>query len=294
MKRPAFTLVELLVVLAIIAVLIGLLLSAVQAVRQTAARASCQNKLKQIGLALHAYHDANGFLPAGCSARDGISRQPFMSWMAHLLPHLEQEALHQQALAAFSTDPDIYSLAHYPISERKLPIYQCPANPRAQGLFDNPLSGRRAAFTSYLGNAGTNFLEEDGLFFLGSAIRFAEVTDGLSNTIAVGERPSSADGFFGWWYGGVGYNLDGYLNSHMGVRHQISMGAQYHACPIGPYHYQRGEPPSLCDTFHFWSFHPGGGNWLFADGSVRFLTYSADAVLPALATRDGGEQVPVP
>ncbi|MBY0231850.1 MAG: DUF1559 domain-containing protein [Gemmataceae bacterium] len=295
MKRRAFTLVELLVVIAIIGILMGLLLSAVQAVRQAAARASCLNNLKQIGLALHSYHDANGGLPAGCSPQDGSSGQPYLSWLARILPHLEQEALYKQSLVAFSSDPDIYSLPHFPVWERKIALYRCPADPLAQRLIQGNLNGRRTAFTSYLGITGTDFSKEDGLFFLGSATRFAEITDGLSNTLAVGERPSSADGTLGSWYGGFGQDLDGSANSHLGVREfNTYPGGQYNNCPNGPYRYQRGSPPSLCDAFRYWSFHKGGSNWLFADGSVRFLAYSADSILPDLATRAGGEATPTP
>jgi hypothetical protein len=95
------TLLELLVLIAIVAVLIGLLLPAVQKVRAAAARLQCGNNLKQLGLALHQYHESLGSLPPGCSYLNGASPQPHMSWLTRLLPYVEQDLLSQQALRAF-------------------------------------------------------------------------------------------------------------------------------------------------------------------------------------------------
>ncbi len=150
--------------------------------------------------------------------------------------------------------------------------------------------GLNVAFTDYLGVEGINQNRKDGVLFLDSTVRFADITDGTSNTLAVGERPPSTDGWYGWWYAGWGQNQDGSADMVLGVREK-NYSARAASCPIGPYEYGPGRPDNMCDTFHFWSHHPGGANFLFADGSVHFLPYSARAVMRALATRAGGEAV---
>jgi prepilin-type processing-associated H-X9-DG protein len=115
----------------------------------------------------------------------------------------------------------------------------------------------------------------------------------LSNTVAVGERPPSKDNYFGWWYAGIGQELDGSLDAYMTVR-ETKRTFRRPTCSPKPYHFQPGQEDDLCSDFHFWSKHSGGANFLLADGSVRFLPYSADSILPALATRSGGEEVVLP
>lgn len=98
---------------------------------------------------------------------------------------------------------------------------------------------------------------------------------------------------FGWWYAGWGQDKDGECDSVLGSR-TLNLGNRYLSCSAGPYGYAPGRFDNPCDTFHFWSPHPGGAHFAFADGSVRFLRYSADDILPALATRAGGEAVAAP
>jgi prepilin-type processing-associated H-X9-DG protein len=127
------------------------------------------------------------------------------------------------------------------------------------------------------------------MLFTNSHIRFVDVTDGLSNTIVVGERPPSSDERFGWWYAGVGQG-DGSLDTHLSAQ-QVNRTFRAPTCPFGPYAYQSGSSSNLCDMFHFWSMHSQGANFLFADGGVRFLRYSIGPVLADLATRAGKETV---
>jgi len=119
----------------------------------------------------------------------------------------------------------------------------------------------------------------------------AEILDGLSNTVMVGERPPSADNRFGWWYAGVGQHATGSGDMVLGVRECLDTDEP---CPKGPNHFRLGTDRDVCHFLHFWSHHSNGANFCFADGSVRFLAYGADAVLPALATRAGNESVEVP
>ena len=138
---------------------------------------------------------------------------------------------------------------------------------------------------------GTDYTSTTGVLYRDSRVRLTDITDGASNTIAVGERPPSADYWYGWWYAGFGQNGTGGLDSLLGAR-ELNAGGNYtYMCAPGPFHFQSGRFDDQCSAFHFWSPHTGGANFLFADGSVRFLSYSADKILPALATRAGGEVV---
>jgi prepilin-type N-terminal cleavage/methylation domain-containing protein/prepilin-type processing-associated H-X9-DG protein len=285
-SRNGFTLIELLVVIAIIGVLIGMLLPAVQKVRGAANRVRCQNNLKQIGLAMHNYHGVNGSFPAGTTTPNGPTY--YMSWMTRLLPYLEQDAMWRTAQAAWITDNyPWHNPPHVDVATVNK-SYICVAD--AREMIASYAGGVTIAFTGYLGVSGTDSAVGDGVLYANSAVRFADITDGSSNTLLVGERPPSADLVYGWWYAGAGqpsaYN--GSCDVVLGVQeNNISISA----CAPGPYSFTQGTIPNDCDQFHYWSLHEGGTNFLFADGSVHFLGYSAASVTPALATRAGGEVI---
>jgi prepilin-type N-terminal cleavage/methylation domain-containing protein/prepilin-type processing-associated H-X9-DG protein len=278
-----FTLLELLVILAIIGILIALLLPAVQKVREAASRAQCRSNLRQIGLALHGYHGVYGVLPPG--VENVSSDYPLMSWHTRLLPFLEQQARWQLALEDYARNPNFFNPPHADLSV-VLPVYACPST--AQTLHTVIYTGVPVALTAYLGNEGINLKQPNGVLYLDSAVRLADVTDGTSNTLAAGERPPSPDNAFGGWYAGAGQYGTGSADLVLGV---LEKNFWYSDCPTGPYTYGPGRLGNACDTFHFWSMHPGGAHFLLLDGSVHFLAYSEAPLLPALATRAGGEAV---
>lgn len=301
--RSGFTLVEVLVVIAIIGLLVGLLLPAIQKVRDAANRIKCANNLKQMGLALQNYHDAVGRLPQGV-----VYEFPYFywSWMAQLLPYWEQENLYRQAddwarqpTPAYSYWPwggywlDPMTPAN-PALGVKLSVLMCPADSRQFFTLPGSQWGGVGdiAYTGYLGVAGLSGSEfkddaATGIFHWQSATRLADVADGLSNTLMVGERPPSKDLQYGWWFAGAGYDRHGTGDVLLGARE--TRYAAHLGCPPRFVNFQRGTVREPCDQVHFWSLHTGGANFVLVDGSVRFLTYKNDAVMPPLATRAGGE-----
>lgn len=291
-NRRAFTLIELLVVIGIVAVLMGLLLSAVQKVRGAAARAQCQNVAKQLGLALHMHHDARNGFPPGHRSPTHPARMPYSGWCVSVLPYLEQSALAARAETAFRANPNAFT--PHPDLNTVVPAFLCPTDSRAFTARTSARTKNVVAFTSFLGVAGRDAVStRDGVLYQDSATRLADVTDGTSNTLLLGERPPSADFQFGWWYAGAGQQLTGSADLVLGVR-EPNLQPIVSGSDCGPGRYPFGPARGFddqCGMFHFWSPHAGGANFALADGSVRFLTYSADPLTPALASRAGGETV---
>jgi len=283
--KPGFTLIELLVVIAIIAVLIGLLLPAVQRVREAASRLRCKNNMKQIGLALHNHHDRAGQFPPGyTSSAPNSDAGPGWGWAAHLLPDLEQDNLYR--LIDF-TQPITASGNHATVRQANVSFLRCPSDPRQEpiqpadfinnGGLTTPLG--RSNYVACYGN--TPFLNESpavltthltidgisgrGMFYRNSRTRIADVTDGLSNTLAVGEK--SAKNTMATWVGVIPNSTWRSANDTAnfgGVPTNIAAAKVLgHAC--------RQHPPSadagVAEDFS--SPHINGVNMLFADGSVH-------------------------
>jgi prepilin-type N-terminal cleavage/methylation domain-containing protein/prepilin-type processing-associated H-X9-DG protein len=314
--RRGFTLIELLVVIAIIGLLVGLLVPAVQAAREAARRAQCVNNLKQIGLALHTYHDAMGVFPMGYAARgpflDGSTdAAPGWGWGTMILPQLEQGPLFNATNFVLPIEgPQNLTVIRSPLS-----VFVCPSDP-TRGLF--PVSDASgtvlatmapASYAACVGNDLTDTttgLNNDGMgngvMFRNSGIRLADISDGASNTILVGERAwSNVEGV---WAGVVtaGVIRRGPLNpcpTTGALFYPAATLVQAHGHLLNT---DTDEDGGLDD---FNSRHPGGAYFVLADGSVRFLKsvlrdagdrpdgnpiYSPSSlVLQSLATRNGGE-----
>jgi prepilin-type N-terminal cleavage/methylation domain-containing protein/prepilin-type processing-associated H-X9-DG protein len=298
--RVAYTLIELLVAIAIIGVLAGLVLSAVQKVRSAAAKVSCANRVKQLALALHMTHDIDGHFPPGTETNRTANRYPYLSWRGRILPNLEMEPYWRTAESDYGLNRDPFQLfgGHdHSIRPVVLSVYSCPADGRLASAWDVPLiqgGTLRVSLSSYLGINGTTSRLRDGVLFPDSRVRIADIRDGASNTLFLGERPPSSDLRFGWWYAGAGSDGRGTLDSQLGVVETVGRTNPYPQCPFGPYSYGSGSGQinDPCQAFRFWSLHSGGANFAFADGRVTFLRYSVEPVMKQLSTRAGGEVIP--
>ena len=296
--RRATSLIELLVVIGLFAVLTALLLPAVQRVRGAAARSQCQNNLRQLALAAHQHHDVVGHLPPSATRPRPGNKFPYLGWVARLTPYLDQEPVWAKTVSAFARQPNPFALdAGHSLRGTVLSSAGCPADDRvsAAWVVDGPPLDVPVALLSYLGNVGVDRRRRDGVLVPDGRLTMLAVTDGTSSTLLAGERPPGFDMGYGWWYVAAGMDGLGSLDFTIGVRElrRRWVRSGYGGCPTGPNHFQPGRVDDPCSVFHFWSLHPGGANFAFCDGSVRFLPYSADAILPALATRAGGEVVPL-
>lgn len=300
-RRSGFTLIELLVVIAIIAILIALLVPAVQKVREAAARTQCINNLRQQGIALHSYHDVRKSLPPGQSRyTSAVPRQGAWSWMAFILPYIEQDPAWKNANAFANSGGSNWYAWYNPACSLFMTIYVCPADPRGQQVFPGASSGiKDQALTCYLGNSGTTATAFDGVLYQDSKIKLVGIGDGSSNTILVGERPPNSNLEYGWWFAAYGY--DGRGNGDCVITSNDTALASYfgssYGCDTTNYALKiglvQGKETVGCDAGHYWSYHPSGGNFLLGDASVRLVSYSNNTIIRALSTRAGGESVTI-
>jgi prepilin-type N-terminal cleavage/methylation domain-containing protein/prepilin-type processing-associated H-X9-DG protein len=272
-RRRGFTLVELLVVIAIIAILIAMLVPAVQRVREAAARTECRNNLKQMGLALHGYHDRHKLFPPGYRSNVGpgnVDLGPGWGWASFILDDLEQGNLQKQ----INFNLDIGNSANAVSRVQILPVFRCPSDiPPAGGTFVPSGHTASLAHGNYVAVFGNNEIEDDpgagnGVFFRNSKIRIGHITDGTSNTLLVGER--SANLALATWTGA------------------LTGADEAPALCLGAADHPPNDPAAHAEDF--WSRHTQGVNFLFADGTVRNLSNGIDPIVfQSLATRAGGE-----
>jgi prepilin-type N-terminal cleavage/methylation domain-containing protein len=343
-RRTGFTLIELLVVIAIIAILIGLLLPAVQKVRDAAARTQCANNLKQMGIALHAHHDTRGTFPPGGMQTGANGTNCYSNWAIEILPYVEQSALYARY--------DQTQLNEHPnnlfVTQQRVKTYECPSDPLV-GRLETPASGptgggtagtrgssqwmhgsyRAVSGQAYKGSqtyprgfwdtfepqywapggatlipsyrgilhgtatayngipAQTGTSNGQSVLTMGGPSRFADITDGTSNTLMVGELTfidiTSRATF--WAYTYASYNQSSiYPESRI-------LTNSYYKCWNTIQPPQTSNADQVCKR-SFGSLHTNGMNFCMGDGSTRFITYSVDVnVLTGMATMQGGEVV---
>ncbi len=307
--RRAFTLVEMLVVIAVIGTLVSLLLPALQAAREAARRLACGNNLKQIGLASQNYHDAIRVLPYGWDTRGTL-------WSAHLLNFVELQNLYatlifqESGMGNWSADGGPNEIA----CGTRLSVFQCPAMKTLQVASNSGIPNRQPS--SYRGNAGSQassddtstivipgsksleMLEQDGVFYACSKVRYRDILDGLSNTILVGESrtdPNFAkdgNGMDFWMVGSPQADPCRCDGGSGGTEFTEAVGTTIDVMNM---HRLKPAASGRLMEITFGSYHPGGAEFLLADGSVRFLPETIDlAVYRALGSKDGGEVAPTP
>ena len=311
-QARGFTLIELLVVIAIIAILIALLLPAVQQAREAARRTQCKNNLKQIGLALHNYHDVHSALPSGSIVyfNSGQNRHYGHGWTWHasILPFIDQANLYEQIQGPNSNGMGsegggTTSAKQQLAGQTILSAFWCPSQPdvtqgvQKGGYAPSNYNGNMGTLIGYSGDncyggsvstpagmlAPNGCMNANGIFFISSKIRFRDVTDGLSSTIFVSEVIDSGGDADKLGGGGSDrkYCFSGGADSNPPTEMSEYLIAAESNDPINKYTEEAAG-----------SYHVGGAQFAMGDGSVRFLSENMSmTVYQAISTRAGGEVV---
>jgi prepilin-type processing-associated H-X9-DG protein len=283
--RKGMTFIELLVAVGIIILVMAIAMPSIQRVREAANRLGCESNVRQVAIALHQFHDDKR--PQGGGGA--------LSWMVHLLPYLEQDALYQQSLHAVRLDRNTNNNPPHVGASTVIKVYTCPTDRRVASPHVDP-DGMLTAFSSFIGVAGDDAIKGGKGFFAYSPFNFSAITDGLSHTIMLAERPPPDTFLAGRWYSGTYNNAWTYMAQrgpdfvmYAYYRSPLLMGGTNPDACEGPFFFSRGRSDNPCDRHHFWSMHPGGANFAFADASIRFVRYEAEPIIQALATVKGGE-----
>lgn len=285
--RRAFTLIELLVVIAIIAILIALLLPAVQQAREAARRSQCRNNLKQIGLAIHNYVDTHQTMPPGVIKNFLTDTQggSGVGWSSYILPFLDQAPLYQKLSAETQNFAIGFDYATPGAGGTVLSVYSCPSD--ALAPINPNLSSQKMAKSNYIASGGKTFVSDaiytpssfNGPFAVNWTCRFAEISDGLSNTILAGERDGSVrlpDGQTR--FGGIWVGTDN-VPWHDRVFSWTNKSYPINGAVVGV---------NRC----FGSPHTGGAHFVMGDGRVIFMSQNIDGnTYEALGSRAGGEVI---
>lgn len=283
--RHGFTVIELLVVVAIIGILVGMLLPAVQQTRQAARNTECRNNMRQLGVACLNFHDTNQFFPRNTVRPRGttaVNGEPpgnlwnwnsgtFESWHREIMPFIDQSEVRVQDAVR---------------------MLGCPFDPRGQ-TYTVPGYG----FTWYVGvysnpsNVNDGIIIDDSKLPGKTTVSISQVTDGTTHTIMIAERPPSADGQKGWWDSRC--CIEDNISAARGDTKIYSSGNG--ACP-NPAIYHRGDVTNRCEFNSIFSCHRDGGNVCMGDGSVRTITYEAgnevvgsSTLMEAMSSRSGSE-----
>ena len=302
-RRRGFTLIELLVVIAIIAILVGLLLPAVQKVREAANRMKCSNNLKQLGLAMHNYNDTYGHLPG--NIRPSATGTVRVRWATFLLPYYEQDNIFK----IYNPNINWSAPGNLPAVSLRLKVVECPSAPR-------PDRKDGAPDTNWPANVGVG--DYSGIYFSTpqqnlpgilsktDEVRLTDVTDGLSNTVHLTESAGKPDRYVGGRLvqgasGGTRVNGGGWCRPASDIPYPVGLaadgsGAGTQGVNVTNGLLLSGYPDSRFGTDgtgQVFGFHSGGVNALLGDGSVRYIKASIQfATLQALITRGAGEVVP--